>query len=444
VTPAENVRAAAEIRAAVAAEGLLQPGAPVLVLLSGGQDSVCLAHLAVALAGPGAVTALHVDYGLRASSSGDAALCRDLCAALGVELEIRTPAARPAGNLQAWAREERYAAARALAAERRADVAAGHTASDQVETILYRLAAAPGRRALLGMQPRAGIVIRPLLAVSRAETEGYCREVGLPFATDPGNRSPRYARNRVRHRLLPALRDVHPAADANVLRTARRLRDEAEVLRAAVEHTRRALGGTPSVAELRALSPALSRLVIQDMADEVLGSSAPAIAERLEEILALAADGGTATLDVGAGLRAEVSYGRLRLVSGSAPAASPEPGWLVVPGVLTFGDGELTAERGAFPIGDGSLAAAGLQPRLEVRAWRTGDSMRPLGLGGRKSLQDLFTDRKVPRERRQRLPVVVSGGEIAWVPGVATSEAFRVPDCDEEHVRLSWTPPVYD
>jgi tRNA(Ile)-lysidine synthase len=70
--------------------------------------------------------------------------------------------------------------------------------------------------------------------------------------------------------------------------------------------------------------------------------------------------------------------------------------------------------------------------------------MRPLGLGGRKSLQDLFGDAKVPRALRARLPVVVSGGEIAWIPGVATGEAFRVRESDAEHVRLSWAPPVYD
>ena len=89
-------------------------------------------------------------------------------------------------------------------------------------------------------------------------------------------------------------------------------------------------------------------------------------------------------------------------------------------------------------LADGTLSAHALAPTLEVRAWRPGDRMRPLGLHGTKSLQDLFTDRKIPRERRAQLPVVVSDGEIAWVPGVATGERFRVQDTTEPRVRLAW------
>jgi tRNA(Ile)-lysidine synthase len=89
-------------------------------------------------------------------------------------------------------------------------------------------------------------------------------------------------------------------------------------------------------------------------------------------------------------------------------------------------------------IADGTLAAGALSSTLEVRPWRSGDRMRPLGLGGSRSLQDLFTDRKVPRERRSQLPVVVSDGEIAWVPGVATGERFRVRADTRERVRLAW------
>jgi tRNA(Ile)-lysidine synthase len=97
---------------------------------------------------------------------------------------------------------------------------------------------------------------------------------------------------------------------------------------------------------------------------------------------------------------------------------------LSVPGRVAFGAGEVTCEVGEFDIQDGTLD--GLASTLEVRTWRPGDRMRPLGLGGSKSLQDLFTDRKVPRRLRSTLPVVVSDGEIAWVPGVATAERFRV------------------
>src|SRR5690349_9822208 len=132
-----------DLLARVEATGLL--AGPVLVLFSGGRDSTCLLDLAVRLAGP--VRALHVNYGLREAADADEAHCRALCERLAVPLEV-TRAAYPGGNVQAWAREVRYAEAARLAGGAR--VAAGHTATDQVETVLYRLAASPGRRALLG------------------------------------------------------------------------------------------------------------------------------------------------------------------------------------------------------------------------------------------------------------------------------------------------------
>jgi tRNA(Ile)-lysidine synthase len=147
---------------------------------------------------------------------------------------------------------------------------------------------------------------------------------------------------------------------------------------------------------------------------------------------------GTAALDLPGGLRAVAEYGRLRIECRRAPPA-PAPVRLPVPGRAAYGDGILTCERGAdLPVADGTLAADALAPALEVRPWRAGDRMRPLGLGGSRSLQDLFTDRKIPRERRASLPVVVSAGEIAWVPGVATGERFRVTAQTRERARLAW------
>jgi tRNA(Ile)-lysidine synthase len=289
----------ADLEAQVRAEGLLRPDAPVLVLLSGGPDSVCLLDLALRVSGE--VTALHVDYGLRDSSAEDAAHCDALCARLGVPLHVHRPR-RPEGNLQAWARDVRYAEALRLA---EGDVAAGHTASDQVETVLYRLAASPGRRALLGMRPREGRVIRPLLGAWRAETEAWCAEHGLAWREDPTNASDAYARNRARHRLVPALRELHPAAEANVLRTVELLRDEAAVLDAAVGAVLAEAGDPPPLEVLRALPPALARLVMVRLA-----GGAP-VGHRADEILALGEHG---ALDVGGGLRARIERGRLEFV----------------------------------------------------------------------------------------------------------------------------------
>jgi tRNA(Ile)-lysidine synthase len=426
------------IEAAIRAERLLAPGRATVVLLSGGRDSVCLLDLAVRIAGADAVTALHVDYGLREASGADAEHCAALCARLGVALHVRRAGA-PAGNRQAWARELRYEAAEALAGEVDALIAAGHTATDQVETVLYRLAASPGRRALLGMPARAGRLVRPLLGVTREQTAAYCAERRLAWREDASNASPAYARNRVRHGLLAALRDVHPGAEANVLRTLAALRDEAAVLDAAIDALLAELGDAPEQAALAALKPALARLALQALADAAV-ARAPAVGPRLDELLALGGGRGSAALDLGGGLRAVAEYGRLRFEPAQrAPLTEPAT-VLPVPGRAGWAGGELTCERGPdLPLGDGTLDAAPLSTgRVEVRGRRPGDRMRPHGLGGTRTLQDLFTDRKVPRARRALWPVVTCGDEIAWVPGVATGERYAVGPATRDRVRLSW------
>jgi tRNA(Ile)-lysidine synthase len=197
-------------------------------------------------------------------------------------------------------------------------------------------------------------------------------------------------------------------------------------------------GDPPEVAALAALAPALRRLAVQALADAA-GERMPAVGRRADEILDLGAGGGTAALDLGDGLRAVVEYGRLRFEVAPAHASAPAGADLAVPGRTAFAGGEISSERGAaLPVGDGTLDAAACAAGLRVRGWRPGDRMRPLGLGGSRSLQDLFTDRKVPRERRGAWPVVLCGEEIAWVPGVATGEGFRVTAGTRERLRLSW------
>ncbi len=326
-----------EVLEAVRAGGLLGRPEPLLVMLSGGRDSTCLLDLAVALRPAGSVRALHVNYALRAQADAEEAHCAALCARLGVALEVvragadapAMPAPAPAkpahgpapsqvppaaaGNLQAWARELRYRAAAELAAADGALIASGHTASDQAETILYRLAASPGRRALLGMAPEEGGVLRPLLVITREQTASYCSGRGLQWLEDASNDDRRFARARVRGELLPALRAVHPAAESNVLRTALLLREETELLEQLV---RAELGHESSVtlARLGELPAALARLVLVRLAEEAVGTYVPQAGDRVQEILALGRRGGRAELHVGGGAGAVIERGVVRMV----------------------------------------------------------------------------------------------------------------------------------
>ena len=344
---AERLGEVERVRAAVRATSLLDGARALVAMVSGGRDSVCLLDVAVALRGAGAVRALHVNYGLRPAADEDERHCATLCAELGVELSVvragQAPGSRQ-GNLQAWARELRYDAAERLARELDADrggvdpqaggagsganvapgalIATGHTASDQVETILYRLAASPGRRALLGMAAADGRLVRPLLAITREQTAAYCQARGLAWREDASNEDERFARARVRKLLVPALREIHPAAESNVLRTARLLGEEAELLDALVE--RELEGGERiALARLGELPPALARIVVIGMAERAVGTYVPQAGERVAELLALGARGGRSELHLGRFAAAVIEDGVLS-VRRLAPGESSE------------------------------------------------------------------------------------------------------------------------
>jgi tRNA(Ile)-lysidine synthase len=307
--------AAPDLLARVEAGGLISPPRPVVAMLSGGRDSVCMLDLALRARGPGSVIVLHVDYGLRPESHDDAEFCVSLCGGLGVELVTERPV-RPetSGNLQAWARDVRYAAAARLAEARDAVIVTGHTADDQVETILYRLASSPSRRALLGMKERDGRLARPLLGTSREEVTAYDAERGLAWREDASNQEDGYARNRVRHGLLPELAAIHPAAVQNVLRTAALLRDEAEVLDRLVAAELDGSGDAPRAriahARFAALPPALRRLVLQRLADAAAGRPVAGAARFADQVARLSRGG--SRLDLGDGVQAVLESGVLR------------------------------------------------------------------------------------------------------------------------------------
>jgi len=347
-----------------------------------------------------------------------------LCGERDLPLTVEHVELVTGGNLQERARDARYGLAEQLAS---GDYAAAHTASDQAETVLYRLAVSPGSRALHGMAPRRGRLVRPLLAVTRDEVRDYLRARGLDWREDPSNADRRFARARVRHDVVDALRELSPAAERTIAETARQLREEAEVLDAAVGEALAELGGGPAISldALKEQPAAVQRLVLRSLAGRAVSRS------EIAQLLAVG-NRGTKSLDLGGGLRAVAEYGTLRFTR-AEEAEPPAPVELPVPGRARFGDWELEARRDR----PGDVAVTDLGSAVTVRAWRDGDRMRPAGLGGSKTLQDLFTDRKVPRALRRTLPVVEAGGEIVWVAGVAVDERFAAAEGDPGAVALS-------
>jgi tRNA(Ile)-lysidine synthase len=408
--------------------GLLPPGAPVLAMVSGGADSICLMHLLAELH-DGPVGALTVDHGLRPGSREQAAAVVAAARALGLAAHLAAPALAPGPGLQERARDARLAAARRVAREGGyARIATGHTASDQAETVLFRLARGTGRTGALGMAARRDDLVRPLLCLTGAETRAWCRERGIAVVRDPANEDPAYARARVRAGLLPALAEVHPGAEANVAAFAERLRDEGELLGPLLDAARaRAAGGDGlSAAALASEPPAMRRLLIRRLIAEAGLPAGAAAAEPVARALALLDGPPGGIADLGRGAIAALEGGRL--VVASAPAPPPEPVALDVPGRARFGAVSVRASAG---VGDAprpgrvAVRSDALGP-LTVRPPRPGDRLALAG-GGRRAVGRLLADAGVPARLRGEVPVVATPERVVWVAGHRASHDLLAP-----------------
>ena len=439
-----------KLEEAILESGLIDSGSDGVALLSGGPDSVGLVSGLVRALGPDHVVALHVNYGLRSDSDLDQEACEAVCARLGVEL-VTIRAGERQGNLHDWARTVRYREASLLAERLGLDwIAVGHTRTDLVETVLYRLASSPGTRALRAMPARRGLLVRPLLSLGRLEVRRAVEETGLPFVDDPSNLDPAFARARIRTGAMPVLGEVNPAFARNVLRTLAELEEEAGFLEAEGEALiGEGPNGQPTIATAGLLQadPAVVRHALRQLVRATFGREVPVSIDRTALVIELAGRPEGGSIDFGEGIRIEIGSG-LALVEGAPrEALSVEgPRELTIPGAVDWDGWLFGAERlEPVPAPRGpdvaTLDRSGLGDGVAVRAWRPGDRIRPLGMKGSKPVATLMSEKGLPRPRRTGWPVVEASGEIAWVPGIAVSESFRVRRGTADPVLLTAEPP---
>jgi tRNA(Ile)-lysidine synthase len=398
------------IHATVRRRRLLAPRDFVLAALSAGPDSTALVGALAALRDAGeiaGVAALHVDHGLRPGGGEDAACAAAACARLSVPFE--SVAVRVAeGNVQAEARRARYAALRAAAARVGATrIATGHTRTDQAETVLLRLLRGAGARGLSGIPPRRGDVVRPLIDRSREEGIAYCTRAGLAWREDPSNATPRFARNRLRLAVWPALLALAPAAERALARAADLSRADERALSARA----RSLAGDAAdveVALLRAEPLAVRRRIVRRLW-RTAGGARGLEARHVDAALALARRGAPRRTTLPGGLEARCRYGWLEIAPRATRAAGV-PTDLEVPG-----PGRYRVPAGATV--DVSARDAGAVPwPLSLRTRRPGDRFRPEGGRGTKKLKGWLIDRKVPREERDGLLLLAAGDRIVAIP----------------------------
>lgn len=390
----------------------------MLAMVSGGPDSTCLMHLLAGLH-DGPVGVLAVDHGLRAEARDEARAVIDAARAMGLAAHLAAPAPAPGAGVQERAREARLAAARRVAAEGGyARIATGHTATDQAETVLFRLARGAGRTGALGMAPQRGAFVRPLLCATAAETRAWCRERGLAVVRDPSNDDSAFARARLRARLAPALAAVHPGAEANVAAFAERLRDEAELLEPLVDAAwaRCADEDGLDATALAAEPPAMRRLLVRRLA-AVAGLPAGAVAaEPLARALALLGGRPGAVADLAGGAVAALERGRLVVAAPPARGPAPRAVGLGVPGRARLGAVVVTAAPGHGAAPRPERVAVRAEGPLELRAPRPGDRLAIAG-GGRRPVGRLLADAGVPARRRGEAAVVATPERVVWVAG---------------------------
>jgi len=448
----------------------LPRGARVLAAVSGGADSVALAWVLADLAQRGALVLAgigHLNHQLRgADADADEAFVAALAVRLGVpcrssRADVASLAAGRGESIEAAARRARYAWLAEAAAELGAThIATGHTLDDQAETVLLRLLRGAGTRGLSGIRATRGAVIRPLLDCRREEIRGYLTARGETFREDSSNADVSIARNRLRHELLPVIERLAPGGVDALARTASLAADDEDVLSSLAATAARAIvrvdadGVQLQRGPLAMLAPAVARRVIRGAIELAVPLDAPRLTSRHIDAVWRTVQGGRSRqvdlpgvcVDAGAdALRVGPASARAR----SASAAAPFELTLQVPGTLTILAAGWTISAGICD----QTPATGVEARealriaipaalvgrsVTVRSRRPGDRIKPIGAPGRKKLQDLLVDRKVPRAERDRVPVVVDAeGRVIWVVGVAMADEFRVTAPELEVVVLT-------
>jgi tRNA(Ile)-lysidine synthase len=433
-----------------AAHSMLPQRGAVLACVSGGADSMCMLDILVRLTPEFGYTVevAHFNHMLRGDESErDMGFVADYCDKAGIKChagrgDTAAEAARVRAGIEETARDMRYAFfEKAAGCTGAAVIATAHTADDNAETVLLNLARGTGARGLCGIPPVRGRIIRPMLCVTRRDVEAYLSERGIPHVEDSTNISGDYARNRLRHGVMPVLRAINPAAVENIMHASELSRSDDDFLRS---EARRFISDCPnvgraSVRELLELHPAVAARVVRALAGVRLSRA------HVSAVLNLCRrDSPSGAAYLPGGVSAFREYGYITFAPSEAPRGFGFEPVELTPGIQARLEGAgivISCEEGVYcdkinkSLTTFMFDKDKICGKLSVRPREAGDKINILGAGGRpsgtKTLKKLFIERRIPARARASVPVISDEAGPLAICGVGRgSRCAPRPGCE--------------
>jgi len=419
---------------------LIKKGETVGVATSGGVDSMVLLFLLKKFGFK--VKALHFEHGIRGEESlRDAKFVEDFCKKYSIPFvmgraSVPMFAEENKLSIETAARKLRYDFFASCDADK---IAVAHHADDQTETILQHIIRGSGIKGLVGMLPRSENIIRPLLCVTKDEIVEYSTVNGIPYVCDSTNDDIQYSRNKIRHNVIPQLKEMNPNLTNSMLRLSAFASDTLELIKEQAKNVPFKVENGEAVCDAEALkkqNKAVAAHILYNMFCAV-GQEVDIEAGHYEEILALDRTG--AKKHIKNGYFAKYSYGML-IISNKQSKIVKDDYCIGFSDVVDFPGGRIEKTKTEFSLTNQDKTCecfSHIPDDAVVRTRRDGDVFIPLG-GRRKKLKDYFINEKIPSEMRSEIPLLASGNNIIWVIGYAVSEDYKVENA-AEYVALKYT-----
>lgn len=417
----------------------------VIAAVSGGADSVCMLGILQNVCSSKGIDLIcaHFNHNLRGKDSdADEAYVKELCLKLGIpfyrsDADVASIAKQKGISIETAAREERYAFLFSLANSfESAKIATAHTANDNAETVLLNITRGSGLKGLCGIPAVRDNIIRPILLLSRKDTESYCKENGLDYVTDKTNFDTKYSRNKIRLNIIPQLLQVNNEAVNNICKAAKILEADNKCLESIAN----------KIYEESFTENSLNTDIIKSVDDAILAriilrfikenTSVEYDNLHINEAIKLIKFGKTGdNLQLAYKLFLEISYNRLILSNGDTISCDDE---IIINGIgeYAFCNRTIVIEQG-FNTSDkrNSIDYSKIKFPLILRTPKQGDKFK-IPKVGTKPVNRLLTDRKIPRSERGILPLLSNNEEVVWIYGVGASENYKADKNTEKYINI--------